>query len=186
MQIKSGFSLIEIMVAIVIIGIVAAIVVPNLGKSKARQERDKFISELNALTGFALHNAVKTKKLHQVFFDFAEGKREIYLKIFTQKDKYGKDEWAPVTRSYVKNFVKMIDQLELKNFYVEGKDEVGKLSSGKGGNVYIYVSDGICQNVVINYLDNNQEKSGRNKLPLGLVLNPFSAQFEVFDEFKKP
>jgi hypothetical protein len=81
----------------------------------------------------------------------------------------------------------MIDQLELKNFYVEGKDLAGTISSSsKAGESWFFVSDGICQTVIINYLDNNQEKSGRNKLQLGLVLNPFSAQFEVFDEFKKP
>jgi prepilin-type N-terminal cleavage/methylation domain-containing protein len=182
---KSGFSLLEIMVAVVIIGLLAAIVIPNLGRSKARQERDKFISELNSLTGFALQNAVKTKKLHQVLFNF--GKKEIYLNIATEKDKYGKMQYVQVKRSYVKNIVKMIDQLELKNFYVEGKDLAGTISSSsKAGESWFFVSDGICQTVIINYLDNNQEKSGRNKLQLGLVLNPFSAQFEVFDEFKKP
>jgi prepilin-type N-terminal cleavage/methylation domain len=58
---KLGFSLIEILVAVVIIGLLATIVVPNLRRSKGNDARDKFVSELNALTGFALNDAIKQK-----------------------------------------------------------------------------------------------------------------------------
>lgn len=180
---KLGFTFIEILVAVAIIGLLATIVVPNLRRSKAKDARDKFISELNSLTGFAMQNAIKTKKVHQIFFDFA--KKDVYLNIATEKDNSGNMKYVPVTRAYVKNNIKMTDHLELKNFYVEGKDEVGKLLAGTGGTVYFLVGDGVCQNIVINYLVAN-DKSDRNKKPIGLVLNPFSAQFEKYDEFKKP
>lgn len=182
---KLGFSLIEILVAVAIIGLLATIVVPNLRRSKAKDASDKFISELNSLTGFALQNAIKTKKMHQIFFNFAAGKRDVSVNIATEKDKYGKDQYVPVTKAYTKTNIKMTDNLELKNFYVGNKDEAGKLLYGKGGDVYFFVGDGICQAIVINYLL-AEDKYDRKKKELGLVLNPFCAQFEAFNEFKKP
>ncbi|MFD1801651.1 type II secretion system major pseudopilin GspG [Mixta tenebrionis] len=46
---QAGFTLLEIMVVIVILGILASLVVPNLMGNKDRADRQKAISDINAL-----------------------------------------------------------------------------------------------------------------------------------------
>lgn len=174
----------ELMVAIAIIGLLAAVVVPNLRRSAPRQERQNFISQLNNLASFAWQKSITTGKTCKVHFDF--GKKEISLEIADKQDKYGKMQYGPIKRAYVKTSIKILDQLELKNFYIEGEDKAGKVMSGRDkGTVYFLVSDGLSQAVVINFVD-KKDKVGRKARRVGLVLNPFWTQFEEYDEFKRP
>jgi len=179
---KSGFTLLEIVVAIAIIGLLATVVIPNLTTSKPKEEREKFISRLNSLVGFAWQNAIVARKTQKVEFNF--DKKLVTVFQAGPTDKYGKVIWEPVKRAYIKTVIKIPDQLELKNFYIEGEDKVAKL--GALQSVWFAISaGGISQEVVINFLD-NKDKIGRKKRPVGLVINPFSAQFEVYNEFAKP
>ncbi|MFC1843129.1 type II secretion system protein [Candidatus Dependentiae bacterium] len=182
---KSGFSLLELLVAIAILGLLATIVVPMIRRSRPQEVREKFINNLNKLTSFAWQNAIKTQKVYKVNFNF--GKKEIFLSVESEKDKYGAMQYLPVKRAYIKTKMTIPAQLELKNFYVEKKDlagEIGK-SGSKSGDAWFFITDGVSQTVVINFFD-NQDRIDRAKRPVSLVLNPFSAQFEVYDEFKKP
>jgi len=180
---KSGFSLLELLVAIAILGLLATVVIPNLTTSKPKEEREKFIASLNSLVGFAWQNAIMTKKAQKVEFHF--GKKIINLFETTgQTDKYGKLSWQPIKRAYIKTLLKIPEQLELKNFYVEMKDLSGTI--GKTGEGWFFISPGgISQEVVLNFFD-SKDKIRTKKRPIGLVINPFSAQFEVYDEFKRP
>lgn len=51
MQRQRGFTLLEIMVVIVILGILASLVVPNLMGNKEKADRQKVVSDLVALEG---------------------------------------------------------------------------------------------------------------------------------------
>lgn len=51
MQRQRGFTLLEIMVVIVILGILASPVVPNLMGNKEKADRQKVVSDLVALEG---------------------------------------------------------------------------------------------------------------------------------------
>ena len=179
---KSGFTIVELMVAMAIIGLVAAFGIPRLLPPKPRQVREAFISQLNSLVGFAWQNAVTKSKVHKLEFDFDRKKVSIFQ--MGPTDKYGKATWEPIKRAYTATVIRIPGQLEQKNFYIEGEDKVAKLGILK--NVWFAISDGgISQEVVINFLD-NKDKRDRRKRPVGLVLNPFSAQFEVYNELAKP
>jgi len=181
MRKKSGFTLFELLVAVAIIALLATIVVPILRWDRPKEIREKFISQLNKLTGHAWRNAITTTKVQQIFFHF--GNKEVLLKAEGKKDKYGKTQYVPVTMAAVKTKIKIPEQLELKNFYINREDRAGIV--GKSGEVWFYITEGISQEVVINFLD-KEDKIKLRKRPVGLVLNPFSAQFEVYDEFKRP
>lgn len=51
MQRQRGFTLLEIMVVIVILGVLASLVVPNLMGNKEKADRQKVVSDLVALEG---------------------------------------------------------------------------------------------------------------------------------------
>ena len=54
------------------------------------------------------------------------------------------------------------------------------------GETWFYVvPDGMTQRVTINMTDGNDIDSGGRPAKIGLVLNPFNAQFAAYDTFKK-
>lgn len=183
---KPGISLLELLVAIAIIGLLATFVAPRIFVSKPKAEREKFIAKLNSLMSFAWQNALFTNKMHEVTFHF--GKKQIFLKIAEQRDKYGALQYVAVQRAYIDTQIKIPKQLEFRNFYInsKGTQMIDMIpTAGKQGEVFFYiVPNGLSQEVIINFFD-AKDKIGRKKRAFSLVLNPFSAQFEVYEEFKK-
>ncbi len=55
MQRQRGFTLLEIMVVIVILGILASLVVPNLMGNKEKADRQKVVSDSGGARGSAGH-----------------------------------------------------------------------------------------------------------------------------------
>ena len=66
-QRQSGFTLLEIMVVIVILGILASLVVPNLMGNKEQADRQKAISDI-----VALENALDMYKLDNSHYPSTE------------------------------------------------------------------------------------------------------------------
>jgi len=166
----------ELMVAMVIIGILGAVVVPLMRPDSPRVVREKFIAQLAALVGFAAQNAIITGKTNNITFNIERKKVGVYV---------GRDGGkVPLASAYTLSSIKIPDQLQVMNFYIEGNDELGRY--GSGGDVWFYVlPEGFAQPVIINLLD-TKDKIGRRNRRFSLVLNPFSAQFEVYSEFKNP
>ena len=74
---KSGFSLLEMLVVILIIGVLGAVILPNLKRSTPRYEREEFIARFNALTQLAWQQALVTNRMYQISVDI--GKKVIFL-----------------------------------------------------------------------------------------------------------
>lgn len=182
---KHGFTLLEILITIAIIGLMAAVVAPNLGKKKAGQERKEFLARLSSLTQLAWQNALIQNKLHKVDFDFK--KKIVSLEQATaQKDSKGQPKFEPVKVAHLQTSIPWPDYLQVKNFYIEGFDEASRSASrGMEGAYFYVVPDGMTQRVTINVTDSNDRDSAGRPKKIGLVLNPFNAQFIAHDEFKK-
>ncbi|MCK5633145.1 type II secretion system protein [bacterium] len=186
---KVGFSLLELMVAIVLIGLMAAIVVPRLTKKGPKEEREKFIQNINVLTRHALKNAITNQKNQRIEFDFSPEKRIIFVTESSgKKDQEGKELFQPIKKSYSLQQLKIPSHFSFKNFYVEGFDEFSKAGSGRNvtGVWFFIVPDGLSQSVIINFVDTKERRVAGKLKSIGLVLNSFSAQFKAYDTFKKP
>lgn len=175
---KKGFTLVELMVAIVILGLLAAAVVPNLMRKNPRATRENFIAKLNSLVRFAWNDAIASDQLRTV--GFSQKKKTV--RVFT--DEKAK---VPLKRVYFKPMITIPEQLDIINFYVGNVDQ--RTIGGRTGplkEAWFYIlPDGTVQSVIINLLD-REDKVGKKSRPISLVLNPFSAQFDVYDSFKKP
>ena len=182
---KHGFTLIEILIAVALMTIMAVVIVPNLGTKKAGQERTAFLARLNSLTQLAWQNALVQNKLYKVLFDFK--KKTVSLEQeTTQKDSKGQPKFEPVQVTYLETSIPWPAYLHIKNFFIEGFDEATRFGGRDTGETWFFVvPDGMTQRVVINVTDSeDRDASGRPK-KIGLVLNPFNAQFIAHDTFKK-
>lgn len=179
---KKGFTLIEILIAIAIIGILMAVAIPNLRRFSPHRVRKEFIAKLNTITQFAWNSALTTRKVQQVHFDF--DKRIISIKASTGVIKDGEAEFAPVKASYVKSTLAIPKTIEIKNFIIEGTDQFG-LSAHRSEAWFYIVPDGMAQAATINFIDTKDALPSGKARPVGLVLNPFNARFKVYDSFQK-
>lgn len=182
---KSGFTLIEILVAMAIIALVATIVVPNLWRQTAGHGRQQFVRSLNALCALGSQQALVTGKTHKVEFDFQ--KATVALQAATgQRNEKGEPGYGPVKGAYLKTSFTWAPNLEIKNFIVEGFDEMSKFVSGRTTAAWFFITPGkFAQAVTINLVDTKDTLSRNKPRPLGLVNNPFTAQFKEYDTFQK-
>jgi prepilin-type N-terminal cleavage/methylation domain-containing protein len=181
---KQGFTLLEILVAIVIIAIMATVVVPNLAPLRASEERTTFIAKLNTLMQFAWQDALITNTVYKVAFDFKH--KTVSLEQATdQKDGEGKTKFVPLQGTYFATSLAWPRNLEIKNFFIEGFDEMKRFSGRDTGETWFFiVPDGLTQRVTINLIDTMDISPQGRPAKVGLVLNPFNARFTAYDTFK--
>lgn len=177
-----GFTLVEILIAIAIVAIIMAVALPNMKRFAPGYPRKEFINNLNAVTQFAWNNALTTRKVQQVHFDF--DKRIVSIKAATGAVKDGENEFLPLKASYVKARLMIPKTIEVKNFVIEGTDQFG-LSAKRSEAWFYIVPDGMAQTVTINFNDNKDTLPSGKPRPVGLVLNPFNARFKLYDSFQK-
>lgn len=182
---NSGFTLLELLVVLAIAGILMAVVVPNFQNMLPGRERKLFIAKLNGLMRSAWQRALVERKTQKIAFDF--GKRLIWLESATGKIKDGQAEFTPAKGSYVSTSLKIPKVIDVKNFVIEGFDEMSRYGSGRKTNEswFFIIPDGLAQAVTINFLDTSNLNAAGKPRQFGLVLNPFNAQFKVYDAFQK-
>ena len=184
---KSGFSFLELIVVIAILGIIAAIVVPNFRPRLPGYERKQFVDHLNALMQVGWQNAVATRKLHRVVFDLT--KRNVSIETSTGKKSPRNEEvFASIKTRFLNTVYEWpLDTFEFTNFYIGNRDEIKlTLKNGRGRIWFFITPEGLAQSVVINLVDVKEATALVKGKEFSLVLNPFSAQFKEYDAFQKP
>jgi prepilin-type N-terminal cleavage/methylation domain-containing protein len=184
---KPGFSLIEIVVAILIIAMVATIVVPNLQRQLPYYERQKFITSLNTLTRLAWNNALASGKINRVVIDSV--KKSAWVEVAKEEKENKKDDFVPLQESYLKTREDFADTLEIKNMYIEGEDQITKHGGGKKQSLeswFFIMPSGVAQTVILNIWDQRNRSADEKPREFSLVLNPFTGQFKEYDNFQKP
>jgi prepilin-type N-terminal cleavage/methylation domain-containing protein len=182
---QSGFSLLELLVVIAIIGILSSVLVPNFQGKTPRYEREQFIARFNTLVQYGWQQALLTHKLHRITVDV--GKKTITLAMQSdEKEKSGEYAYKPLVNPVQETECIIPDQIVIKQFFIEGFDMMAKFSRSKTASMWFYIiPEGMVQNVVVNFNDTKDIRDNQAR-PIGMVLNPFSAQFKVYDAFQKP
>jgi len=168
-----------------LIGVLGSAIMPNLKRTTPRYEREEFIARFNALTQLAWQQAIKTNKAQQISVDV--GKRIIVLLSATgEVDRLGEPTFKRTIGLVQNTSLPIPDAYQVKQFFIEGFDMMAKYTKSKTEEMWFYIiPEGMAQDVIMNFLD-TKDLFNNAPRPVGLVLNPFSAQFKVYDEFQKP
>lgn len=184
---KPGFGLLEILIALAIIGALVSLAVPNYIRQQAGYERKKFVTSLNALMSEALQQALVTEKIERIKFDF----KNRIITMEQEGDGYddeGKKIFKPVLLHYVDTKYRWPETFDFKQFFVNRQDEM--MARGVHGNtdtVWFYIMpSGMGQEVIINILDAKDEAVDKDGTEISLVLNPFTLQFREYHDFQIP
>ena len=182
---KSGFSLLEMLIVVLIIGVLGSVLMPNLKRSTPRYEREEFIARFNALTQLAWQQALKTNKAQQISVD-VQKKTIALLSATGDVDRSGEPVFKPAMGLVRDTSLPIPDQFIIRQLFIEGFDMMGKFTSRKTEEVWFYiVPEGMAQDVIVNFVDTKDTKNDAPR-SVGLVLNPFNAQFRIYDAFQKP
>jgi hypothetical protein len=145
-------------------------------------ERKQFIARINSLAQTAWQQAIITGTVHRVLFDMlartAVVERDTTKSVLTKKL-----EFVPIKEENTS--MSWPASIEIRQFIIEGFDEMKRSTTRRTKTAWFYViPDGMTQAVTINGVDKDEQIENKPR-PFGLVLNPFFAQFKVYDVFQK-
>lgn len=180
---RSGFSLLELVIVIALMAIMAVAIVPNLRKSTTLEPKE-FVVKLNALMQTAWQQAVLFNRVQRVKLNFAD-KKIVLFEERTGSDKTDKESnFVPVTGAYLDTQLAIPPGYSVNTFYVDGKDNTPgtKLTEAH----FFVMPSGVAQAVILNMSFVDEDYPELPVWKFGMVLNPFSAQFEYYDTFQRP
>ncbi len=178
---KFGFTLIELMIGIVIIGILMAGIIPLMMQKEPGHERKQFTARLNALMQQAWQQSIITDAVHRVRFDFQKRmaflEKDNTISSTAKKLDFKEVQLPDSSLSWPRTFM-------IQQFFIEGFDEMRR-GAGRAQDAWFYiVPNGTTQEVTINGIDKDELIEGKPSR-FGLVLNPYMAQFKAYDAFQK-
>ncbi len=164
---EQGFSLIELIVALLIIGIIITVGIPRLNRVGATV-MDNFLVRLNTLVLDAAQRAVSENTTYKVLINFKSRPPRIEIRPMQPAEKMVNSMEIPSTIQ--------IDELYINRKVEPGRDEAW----------FFITPEGLSQEVIMNVIDRQAKESSPQLGDYGLVLNPFTRQFKLYDRFQRP
>ncbi len=183
---KAGFTLLELVVVIFVLGLLLRITVPMFVNRIPGYKRNEFITQVSSLIKLAWQNALITQRMHRVWFDLE--KKIMRVEIVKPKKKGNdKEEFEPISVSYLKSEYHWPETFFIKQLYVDGTNILNQ-PGVKTETAWVYVlPEGLMQPTIINVVDTAESDEHNNEgKQIGLVVNPFTAQLSVYETFAKP
>jgi len=165
---KAGFSIMEIMIGLLIIGLGASIVVPRLLRRSPAIEWPGIQQELNNVLYFARQEAITSQKIHRLAF--AQKKRTITVEIEDGESKPGVPKYTPVYSTYFTTVYELPEQLSF-GFVKLGKKEL--FSENKGMGYCYVVPNGLIQEVVVELVRDDAGEVSKKKFAAAPFLGTF-------------
>lgn len=181
---RAGFSFVEIIVVLLILGITLSVAVPALIKKEPKQRRQLFVQQLDALLEHASYQALLTGYAQKITLDTSKRELTVRAEKSSVHEKQDKEEQlAQPTQQLA-----WPENLDIEQFFIQGVDEFSAKNSGKTTNeIWFYViSDAMAQEVIINGRDAKDVRAGEEQKQWSFVLNPFTLRFKIYEEFQAP
>lgn len=175
-----GISFIEILVLLLLISIATSMVIPRFITNRPGMAQKNFFAEFSTLVADTTYQAIVSKKVHQILFDFD------HHKIVVKKHQPMPDEpnkhkqFTQVPKDIFHSQISLPNQFTVRNFVVQGNDEMKSGMTMHDAWFYI-MPDGTSQPTTINIEDDTQDTTAL----FSITINPFYSQATLHDTFQK-
>ena len=178
---RSAFTLIEIMIVMVVIGMLATIAIPRFFRKTPQSDWTTIVDEINNLVYYARQEAISTHKVYRLHFVAKKDETDSVMVEVEENDpeKAGRKIYLPVKSYYFNPVYKLPEIIEIEAVY-HGKEE--QLSENKS-NAYCHViPDGLVQETLIHLVRTEEKQESKSSL----TMLPFFGKFELTKGFLKP
>jgi len=176
-----AFTLIEMMVVIVLVGIVATVVFPRLFVRKPKAEWPNILDDLNNMVFFARQEAISDQKVYRLFFRSNTQASDFVVVEKEEKDPENptKKIYEQVRSYYFETKYEFDESVKMVAFYSDGKEQF----EANKNNAYCYVvHDGLVQDVMIRFVKKKNDK----EIKTTFKMQPFRGEFAMYEGFLKP
>jgi prepilin-type N-terminal cleavage/methylation domain-containing protein len=177
-----AFTMIEMMVVIVIIGIMAAIMIPRFTQKSPRAEWPMIVDDLNNLVFFARQEAIANQKNYRLAFTNTQN-HALMVVVEEEKQNPEKPEqiiYEPAFSYYFTPQYIFHESVSLKAFFV---NKTKKIEEGEKGKEYCYViPDGLVQDITLQLF----HKNSPDEKGVTLKMMPFYGIFTIEEGFTRP
>ncbi len=181
---KPGFSFLEIVVVLLILGLIGSVIIPNLQFRAADYQRKELVQKLGALVRAGWQQALQSQQLHRVWFDL-KTKIVRLERVIEPRGEGQKPRYEPVNVAYATTQFTLPDAITIKQFFIQSSDALNQPGI-KVESVWFYiVPEGLVQEVIINALDGNDIDPQGQAHQFSLIVNPFTAQLSLYESFSK-
>ncbi len=148
MRMRNGFTLLEVMIMVVVIGVIAGLTLPRLMRRPPVTEWPHILGQLNDMIYFARQEAISDQTVYRLTFRSSE-KSPDSIVIESQQDdpeKPGKKIFTPVWSEYFSTTYTLPPEVRFEAVYL-GKVE--QLDENKGIGYCYVIHDGLVQDIMV-------------------------------------
>ncbi|MBY0352947.1 prepilin-type N-terminal cleavage/methylation domain-containing protein [Candidatus Babeliales bacterium] len=175
-----AFTLIEMLVVIVLIGIIATMTIPRLMRRSPSTEWPNIVDEMNNLVSFARQEAICTQRVHRL--RIKAGKETPTFVVVederTDPENPQKKIYHQVASDFFETRYDLAQEIAVNAVFI-GKREL--FAQSREAFCYI-ISDGLVQDVLL-HLSRQEDKKVSQ---VSLKMNPFLGTFTLLDGHVKP
>lgn len=178
---KKAFTLIEMMVVIVLIGILATLIIPRLYMRKPEAEWQNVLDSLNNMVFFARQEAISDQKVYRLLFNAKPNGSN-----FVVVEQEEIDEEEPTKKMYkqVKSYYfdtryDFNEMIKMVAFYSNGKEQ---FEENKDIGLCYVVPNGLVQDVMIRLVRKKEDKTSK----VSFKMMPFKGEFIMHEGYSRP
>lgn len=177
---SKGFTLIEMMVVLALIGLLISMVAPRLSRRSPSSEWRTIAEEFNNFVQFARQESIAEQVLFRL--NLSRGKNKtpdvVLIEHLVKTDDAGKQEFAQMSSPYMKTRYEFADNVHIRAVYL-GKQEIFI----ENGQAFCYVApEGLVQDV---YIQLTRTEEGKEEV-VTLKMLSFDGYFELIEKLVRP
>lgn len=179
-QSSPGFSLIEIMVVVALVGLLISMILPRLSRRSPSSEWKTVLSELNNLALLARQESIAEQTIFRL--NFSRGKAPdpdtITIERLSKINPDGKQEFIQASSPYLATKYELSETIRFRAIF-QGKQDL--LQENSQAFCYV-IPDGLLQDIYVQLIRTENLKEE----PVTLKMLPFEGYFELVEKLIRP